>query len=353
MRKGMTRVMLAGTLALGMVGGAMAQAQAPGAAEDHFLGALVAKRSETQRDNALAHYQAAFLQYPGPPPAGVADLIKGVVERGWTQQADSIAPYALAWEPALARIRVGVAVNDAYGLGAEMGADTPVPNFLFVQNAAQMFVVHGRRHAATGNNEAAVREYLYALSMGRDYGTEGNMLISALVSTQAQNLALDPLRELVEAGGLNANQLAMIQRVVGHMDSNHRGVVSAIEVERAISAQMMSDMANEFRQMNDASFPSSHVQRFQAIGIDNVRFNSRSEAVQALEATAQELNAYWDAALQAQRSFNADAYKARMRSPIARQLVSDTAVAFTREVEMVAKRKRLLESVAQRAGGTP
>lgn len=194
-----------------------------------ILTALTAMKERDGRDNAMIHYVVAAGLQPVAPNSPQRALIKQVLERGWSIQANALMPCLAEYQPAFEEIRKGVALDFAQNLGLEYGFETPMPDLLAAQTAAKMLCVEGRFYESQRNYAGALDRYLTALTMGRDYGAPGATLIGALVSLAAESIALDSIQDLVVAGRLDRSSL---DRLAKRLEAIERTQVSLAEAYR-------------------------------------------------------------------------------------------------------------------------
>ncbi|MCX7013064.1 MAG: type II secretion system protein GspG [Candidatus Sumerlaeota bacterium] len=185
-----------------------------------MLKALLDLTARDGRDNALIHYVEASVVAPDFVNFSAnRDLITETLRQGWSEKSATLLPIAAAWQPAFQKIRDGAAVGYARGIGWSQGPATPVPNFLAAQTAAKMLCFEGRYLESQGKPAEALNNCLTALTMGRDYGSPDNTLISGLISVAVESIAVQQVRRLVAGGQLDRaglqvalDQLAIVAR---------------------------------------------------------------------------------------------------------------------------------------------
>ncbi len=175
--------------------------------DDPMLKALLELKERDGRDNALIHYQLAGKLMPGVPRGDQIELIKQVLEQGWSEEANVLLPYIATFRPMFEEIRKGVALDYAMGIGWEKGPATPIPNFLAAQISAKILCVEGRYFESQGEYQKALDNYMTALTMGRDYSAPEGTLISHLISIAIESITLKQLHHLVASGNLHRTTL--------------------------------------------------------------------------------------------------------------------------------------------------
>lgn len=181
--------------------------------QEQYLAALIAMMEKDGKDNALIHYALAFEMAPDNPTPEQMRLIKQVLEEGWDERASGLLPYLAQWQAAFAEIQKGVDLNYARGIGTEMGANTPVPNFLKAQNAAKMLAVYSRYLESQGKNGQAMDQITMAMTMGRDFNSPDNTMISGLIGTAIQSIGLKQMAAMADAGVFNeSNNMSSLLR---------------------------------------------------------------------------------------------------------------------------------------------
>jgi len=195
-----------------------------------YLRATELLKRKEGRDNALYHYALLDGIYPGNWTGAQNDLANRVIKEGWSEEADPLLPLVAVWQRGFEEIRKGAALDYAQGIGFEKGPRTPVPNFLAVQTAAKMLVVQGRYRKFQGKPAEALDDYLDVLTMGRDFSSPGNLLISHLIGIAVRNIALKPVYNLVYSGVLDratlerlGDRLRVIDETCGEMDEAFEG----------------------------------------------------------------------------------------------------------------------------------
>lgn len=211
--------------------------------EDLYYQELVKLRERTSRDNAMIHYVMAGKLAPelaiGEP---YDSIIADVLKNGWSASAEGVIPYLTRWEPVFRKVKQGVAVDYAEGIGNTSGPATPVPNFLAAQTTGKLLLVSGWRHAGAGNHDAALDDMLAALIMGRDYGADGNLLIGGFISVAIQNMSARNIGMLVKTGELSPSQLERIVAQVSDIRRSKPPITLAFEVEHAMNDSIREKM---------------------------------------------------------------------------------------------------------------
>lgn len=214
--------------------------------EDVYYQELVKLRERTGRDNGMIHYVMAGKMAPELAIGEPYDtIIADVLNNGWSPEAEGVIPYLTRWEPAMRKVKDGVAVDHAEGIGLTSGPATPVPNFLAAQTTARVLLVSGWRHAGAGNHDAALDDMLAALVMGRDYGAEGNLLIGGLISVAIQNMSARNIGMLVKTGDLSPSQLERIVAQFSDLSTHGNPVANGFETEQLMLESMKDQVLEQ------------------------------------------------------------------------------------------------------------
>jgi tetratricopeptide (TPR) repeat protein len=197
-----------------------------------MMQALLEMKEKDGRDNAFIHYIAASWQMPSLPDQQTqAPLINKVMNEGWSEEANALLPYLRSCQPMFAEIRKGAALDYAKGIGFR-GYDTPVPNFLAAQIASKMLCVEGRYFQGQGKYGDALDNYLTVLTMGRDYSSPDNTLISNLISYAVVSIATRQLSKIVLSGHLDRPNLERTLRRLKEIDKTEGNTIQALAGER-------------------------------------------------------------------------------------------------------------------------
>jgi len=224
-------------------------AQAPEDAPDRrFMEELLKIQERDGRDNALIYYVQAGWLTPDyrESIAPHKELIEDVLENGWrSPEADALLPLLEACQPALAKIREGAALDSARGIGATDGPATPVPNFLAAQRSAKMLCVEGRRLESEGRYSEALENYLVALTMGRDFGSEGGVLISHLVAFAIDATALRQISRLEERGNLGSPDIERIVVRLKRIEETLGTLADAMQTEMVVKLSLLKPLLED------------------------------------------------------------------------------------------------------------
>lgn len=219
------------------------QPYAEGGVSEPYLQALLAKKEETGRDNAMIYYVNASRFMPALPDNNLQERLDRIRSDGWNEEDAKFAnPYLALWKPAFGLIRQGVALDYAEGLGGSQGPATPAPNFLFAQTAFKMLTMEGRKLESEGRSADALDNYLAALTMARDYGAKGNTLIGHLISAAGINIASRPLSQLARNRVLSPVDAERGYRVARGIDNSRAPLSDAMRTEKEISIQLFTEI---------------------------------------------------------------------------------------------------------------
>ena len=191
---------------------------------------LLDLQEKENRPNALLYYVAAGFMIPPIPNNTQKDLIQNVLSEGWSEKAEPLKPYIETWQPAFNLIRKGAVLDYAKGIGSQ-GPLTPVPNFLAAQLGAKALCLEGRYLESLGKHREALEDYLTALTMGRDYMSPGNSLISPLVGVAVISVGTGQIRALVTAGKLAPADLERCRTRLEAIDKDYPSFADAFRVE--------------------------------------------------------------------------------------------------------------------------
>jgi hypothetical protein len=193
--------------------------------------ALVDLQEKEDRPNALLYYVAAGFLMPPVPNNTQNELIKTVLRDGWSENAEPLKPYIETWQPVFTGIRKGVAFDYAKGIGLPQGHATAVPNFLATQLSAKALCVEGRYFESLAKHHEALENYLTAITMGRDYMSPGNTLISHLIGIAATSIATQQIRALVTTGKLSPADLERCRTRLDAIDKTYPPIAEAFRSE--------------------------------------------------------------------------------------------------------------------------
>ena len=195
-----------------------------------YLEALLKIKEREKRDNALIYYAVAAWLSPEIPTNRQRELINEILEKGWrSPESDELLPYLESWQRALDKIRQGAALDHAEGIGITKDYNTPIlPNY-----AAKMLCVEGRYLESQDRYAEALDDYLTALTMGRDYTSPGNFLISHLLGCAFDAIALRQIDRLARNGILNEDDNLRALQHVDHIEASFGDTVDAVSLEMA------------------------------------------------------------------------------------------------------------------------
>lgn len=163
--------------------------------------ALEEIRRQTGRDNAMLHYidagnrMGSIIGALGKSPEEF-DLVQATLAHGWTEESRPLLITLARFEPSLAEIRKGAALDDAVNTIGDGGPLAPVPNFLTAQTLSRILCLEGLWRESQGKYDEALDDYLTVLTMGRDYFAPQPSLISGLISISIQSLSLHQITRL-------------------------------------------------------------------------------------------------------------------------------------------------------------
>ena len=89
-----------------------------------------------------------------------------------------------------------------WGSVLQKGRPRPVPNFLADQVLAKALCIEGRFLESQGRYEDALKDYMTALTMGRDFSLPGNVPFSHMISAAIDSISLHQIRRLIASGKL-------------------------------------------------------------------------------------------------------------------------------------------------------
>jgi len=206
-----------------------------------LMKALVELRKQDGRDNALIFYTVAGKLTPDAKTwSAQSNLITEVIERGWTPQSAALLPLIQAFQPAFQEIRKGAALDYAKNVGWGKGLDAPVPNFLTGQTSAKMLCVEGRYFESQNKHTEALDNYLAALTMGRDFGAPGALLIGNLISASIQNVAVTPIYDCAAKGNLDRSALERLFARLKVIESTQGSIAQSFQGEAESSRQIFT-----------------------------------------------------------------------------------------------------------------
>ncbi len=227
--------------------------------QEAYLAAMTAMMEKDGRDNALVHYALAFELAPDRPTDEQAALIKLVMEEGWDERAMPLLPYLLAWQAAFEKLHHGASVKYARGIGVEQGANTPVPNYLKAQNASKMLAVYSRYLASQGRAAEGLQQINTALSMGRDFNSPDNLIISNLVGTAIENVALRQISHLISTNALSPSQLASTLDHLQYIEQGQPHPQSVIDAEMQASLTSIRKIIENPEAFRDENNPNPEI----------------------------------------------------------------------------------------------
>lgn len=177
-----------------------------------YLKELLKLRDKEGRDNALIHYTVASWAVPNDPARNhvLNSAVAMVVENGWGPQTEIIAPLLEQYQPALAEMRRGTALNYAKGIGCTNGWKTPVPNFFALKRTTQMLCVEGRYFESQKQYAKALENYLNVLTVGADCSGIENPMVGNEMAMSVQEQALKSLSGVMVNGHLGQGDLEKI-----------------------------------------------------------------------------------------------------------------------------------------------
>lgn len=216
--------------------------------QEEYIAALMAQLEKDGRDNALLHYALALELAPENPTEEQLKLIKRVMEEGWSEDAEELLPYLMHWEPVFTKLYEGAQVGYARGLGAEMGLRVPVPNFLAAQNSARMLGVYSRYLESQGRYGEAAAALEVMMNMGRDFKSADNLMISTLIGTAIQNMALRQVTSLTEKKGFAGIERQFIDKI-RQIEASQVGMNQVAEIEMQLGVVTMDKLLNAPDQM--------------------------------------------------------------------------------------------------------
>ncbi len=211
--------------------------------QEEYIAALMAQLEKDGLDNALLHYALAFELAPDNPTAAQMDLIKRVMEEGWSEDAEELLPYLEQWEPAFAKLYEGAHIGYARGLGSEMGMQVPVPRFLIAQNSARMLGVYSRYLESQGRYAEAAAALEVMMNMGRDFKSPDNILLSGLIGTAVQNMALRQIASLAEKKGYAGSERQFIDKH-RQVDVSQGGMTQVMATEMKLTLVTVDQLLN-------------------------------------------------------------------------------------------------------------
>jgi hypothetical protein len=220
--------------------------------EQMLMRKLLEIKQREGRDNAMIHYVLAGKLMPKVPDTQQNALITQVLDRGWNPNANALLPYITSLQPAFQEIRKGAALDYAKNIGWDLGPYTPVPNFLAAQVSAKILCVEGQYFKTQGKYNEALENCLTALTMGRDYGAPGAILIYGLISMGVQSVALDQIYNLITTARFDRptlDRLLARLQVIEQTQVSAADSVAGLAEELAWSFKLIREKPDEFRAM--------------------------------------------------------------------------------------------------------
>ncbi len=196
-----------------------------------YLAELLKLKESTGRDNAMIHYVEAENESPGLTPDSMQALLDKAIAEGWSEEAEPLRDWLVVWQDAFENVRRGVAVDAAGGIGITDGYATPVPNYLSAQLTVKALTAQSALRAYEGDTDGAIDDALAAITMGRDFQSEGNVLISHLIGIAARNIALKQVARMVGSGELSDGQLHRISVSLGQLDATTGSLADGFRME--------------------------------------------------------------------------------------------------------------------------
>lgn len=135
----------------------------------------------------------------------------------------------------------------AEGTGATQGYASPVPNFLSAQMAAKALTAQAVLASRSGDTDRAVHLYKTSLIMGRDYQSEGTLLISNLIGYAIQQLTVKSLGRDIQAGRFNQKQLGELRNTLIRAEHNRGTIAEIARLEFEASYQSFQEMETELK----------------------------------------------------------------------------------------------------------
>ena len=222
-----------------------------------YMEDLLRLREKEKIDNAMVYYALASWVWPGVETTNEEmDLEKGILEKGCAGvRSDFLRVYLMSYQPAFEYVRKGVALDRARGIGFAKGPSSPVPNFLAAQMLTKAFCIEGRYFESLGRYEEALQDYLTVLTMGRDYGSTGNALISHLIFIAINSIALNQLHDLVASGKLSCESLEQALARLEHIEQTQGTPAEAWEGEKEAELVFWQEMKKDPERMKKRMFP--------------------------------------------------------------------------------------------------
>ena len=272
--------------------------------KDDFLTDLLKLKEQDGRDNALIHYQQASHLMPGQPDKNQSQLIKKTLKDGWTAEAEALLPLLNTYQPMLAEIRKGTALNYARNLGLEKGINVPMPKFLAAQTASKMLCVEGRQLESQGRHDEALNNYLAVLTMGRDFSAPGGTLISNLISYLINQIAVGQIQDLARSGKLSRDWLLHAINYLEAIEETEGTIKEAFSGESQCFGWVIDDLRKRLR-TNPAEaqkvvqelYPHTEkdLQGLTPQQIDRIK---PENILKELDRMEEEKKRYWDVAFQ-------------------------------------------------------
>ncbi len=244
-----------------------------------YMMKLLELKERTGRDNALVYYVEAENHAPGLPGKVLQDLLERVGAEGWSEDKNALRPWLELWEKSHAMVLAGASIDAAFGIGSTDGAATPVPNFLSAQLVAKSLAARSDVRAYEGDHDTAIDDALAVLTMGRDFQSEDNALISHFIGIAIRQTGVRPLGRMVRSGELSSEQLRRITVSLRRLEATTGTLMSAFRVER--------DMAN------DALAKMAENKECQVIENELRKYGIEIEDVPALVEELKEFNTVW------------------------------------------------------------
>lgn len=209
-----------------------------------ILEELLKLKTRDGRDNALIHYILAGQQLPNVPNKIQTDMIKSVLRKGWDNDSIIIKPYMEAYAASFAEVRKGAALDYARGIGFEMGPQTPLPSFAPNQMISKMMCVEGRYLEKQGKYREALDDYLTVLTLGRDFTSPGNLLISYRIGIACELISLQQIQQLVVSGKLSPDDLTVMIERIQHIIATQESYAAIMGNEKKF-VQWLIDQARK------------------------------------------------------------------------------------------------------------
>jgi beta-lactamase regulating signal transducer with metallopeptidase domain/tetratricopeptide (TPR) repeat protein len=329
--------------------------------EDEYLKQMLAQREKSGQDNAMIHYQLAMLTWPGLPSGDLDSEMNRLRQPGevWTAETNMLLPYLHGWEASFAKIREGVALDQAENVDPGIdGPATKVPNFLFAQQSARALVAQGKYFESKGDYDKALDNYVTAVRMGRDYGSRNALLIGSLISIAMQNIGNNAISQLVTSGKLSEPQLARAGAELAHVAETYLGTTEGFRGEQKAGEAGIEQRKSELREMSDEEFARRRSEFQRNIGMSGLAsflIGSREGMIKWLDDGAKELSEFYEVVAeevakppyeQRPDALFQDEVVSRMKHPMAKIALPNFMEASTRDYVMQAKRDILRIQIA-------